>query len=243
MHFLRLFPLVLMLLFPHAGAVQAEDSLTLASGAGYRRLVEQLCTAYTAQSGVHVQKIFGNMGQVTAQAKESGTVDFIIGDKRFLDATTLAFAGEYVIGKGELIAAVAHGSALKSLDDLTGQTVTRIAIADSKKAIYGHAATEFLKRKGLWEQIQPKLLIVGTVPQVSTYVVSGEVDIGFINLTEATAIKGKVARLLPVDEKLYSPILVVAKRLQQSKRPKATEAFIAFLQTEEAQHLMAQPGL
>jgi len=243
MRFIRIVSMFMTFFFWLTPGLRAEDGLTIAAGAGYKRLVEQLCTAYTAKTGVQVQEIFGNMGQVTAQAKESGTVDFIMGDKSYLDTTTLSYAGEYVIGKGKLIAAVAKGVNIKSLDDLTGQTVTRIAIADSKKAIFGHAAAEFLTRKGLWEQVQPKLLVVGTVPQITAYVVSGEVDIGFINLTEAMAIEGKVGLLLPVDENLYSPILIVAKRLQQSKNTKAAESFIAFLQSEEAQVMIKQQGL
>ena len=231
----------LFLLLPPG--LRAEDGLTISAGAGYKRLVEQLCTAYTAKTGVQVQQIFGNMGQVTAQTKESGSVDFIMGDKSYLDTAELAYAGEYVIGRGKLIAAVAKGVNINSLDDLNDKAVTRIAIADSKKAIFGHAATEFMTRKGLWEQIQPKLLVVGTVPQVTAYVVSGEVDIGFINLTEAIPIEGKVGHLLPVDENLYSPILIVAKRLQQSKNLKAAESFIAFLQSGEAQVMIKQQGL
>ena len=85
--------------------------------------------------------------------------------------------------------------------------------------------------------------MVGTVPQVSAYVISGEVDIGFINQTEAMALEHKIGQLLPVDESLYSPILIVAKRLQQSPHAKAADAFIAFLQTDEARDLIKQHGL
>ena len=47
---------------------------------------------------------------------------------------------------------------------------------------------KYLHNTGLWTPLQKKLLIVGTVPQVSTYLLSGEVDVGFINLTEAMAL-------------------------------------------------------
>lgn len=240
---IRYVTLCLMLFVGWAVPVHAEESLKLAAGAGYKRLVEQACSIFTVKTGIQVQQIFGNMGQIIPQVKEGGDFDFVLGDKTHLESTDLTFAGEYVLGKGKLVAVVAQGSKIGSLDDLTSAGVSRIAIADSKKAIYGHAATEYLINKGLWEQLQPKLLVVGTVPQVTAYVVSGEVDIGFINLTDALAIEQKVEHVLPIDEQLYSPILIVAKRLQQSPHTQAADQFLAFLQTEEAQALLKQHGL
>jgi len=243
MRFVRILSLLVLFSFTLIPAVYAKEGLTVAAGAGYKRLVEQLCTAFTAKTGLPVEQIFGNMGQITAQAKESSAIDFIMGDKSFLDATTLSFSEEHTIGKGKLIAAVAKGVNIKSLDELSDPAVTRIAQADSKKAIYGLAATEFFTNKGIGEKIQAKLLVVGTVPQVTAYVVSGEVDIGFINMTEALAIKEKVGLLIPVDEKLYSAILIVAKRLKQSPNGKAAGSFVSFLQSEEAQAMIRKQGL
>ena len=243
MRCVRILAILAILSFCINPVAKAEVGFTVAAGAGYKRLVEQLCTTFTARTGTPVQQIFGNMGQVTAQAQESGAIDFIIGDKSYLDATSLSFSEEHTIGRGKLIAAVAKGVTIKGLDDLTNATVTRIAIADSKKAIYGHAAMEFLTSKGIWEQIQPKILIVGTVPQVTAYVVSGEVDIGFINLTEALAIGDKVGLLIPVDEKLYTPILIVAKRLQQSRNTEVAASFVSFLQSKEAEVIIKKQGL
>lgn len=243
MRCLRIVSACFLLLVAWLTPLRAEETLNLAAGAGYKRLVEQMCSAFTVKTGIQVQQVFGNMGQIVPQVKEGGNFDFVLGDKSHLESTDLAFSEEYVIGKGKLVAVVAKGSAIASLKDLTSQSTSRIAIADSKKAIYGQAATEYLTNTGVWNQIQPKLLIVGTVPQVSAYVVSGEVDIGFINLTEALAIEQKVGRMLPIDEGLYSPVLIVAKRLQQSPHGKAAEAFLAFMQTEEAIALIKQHGL
>ena len=243
MRFVRFFLLSLLLVANWTGPVCAAETLTIASGAGYKRLVDQACTAFTAKTGIQVQRVFGNMGQVVAQVRESGNFDFILGDKAHLESTGLAFSGEYVFGKGKLVAAVAKGSKITNLDQLTEVTDNRVAIADPKKAISGHAATEYLKNKGIWEKMQPKLLVVGTVPQVSAYVLTSEVDVGFINLTEAMAIEKKVGLLLPMDENLYSPILIVAKRMQQSPHSQAADAFLAFLQTDEARILIKQNGL
>lgn len=226
-----------------APTVWAGESLVIASGAGYKRLVNEACAAFTTKTGIQVQQVFGNMGQIVPQAKESGDFDFVLGDERHLAQTDLAFSDTTPIGQGKLVVAVARGSKVSTLEQITDPLVTRVAMPDSKKAIYGHAATEYLQKTGLWEKLQPKLLVVGTVPQVSAYVVSGEVDMGFINLTEAMAIESKGAKLIPVDEHLYSPIVIVAKRLAQSPHDKASAAFIAFLQSDEAKALAKNHGL
>jgi len=239
--FISFISILVLVLIPVVHA--EEDTLTVAAGAGYRRLVDQISMAYTSSSGVTVNKVFGNMGQIITQAQESGAIDFIIGDKEFLDATELGFTEELTIGKGRLVAAVAKGVKIQNIDDLTSTAVKRVAIADSKKAIYGHAAAQFFNNKGIWQQIQPKLLMVGTVPQVTAYLLTGEVDVGFINLTEALAIKDRVELVIPINEKLYSPILILAKRLQHSKHTEAADSYVAFLKSEEAQTMFRKQGL
>jgi len=98
MRFVRILSLLVLFSFTLIPAGYAKEELTVAAGAGYKRLVEQLCTAFTAKTGLPVEQIFGNMGQITAQAKESSAIDFIMGDKSFLDATTLSFSEEHSIG-------------------------------------------------------------------------------------------------------------------------------------------------
>lgn len=223
--------------------VQAGQTLTLASGAGYKRLVEELCAAFTKQSGIQTERLFGNMGQITAQAKASETIDMIIGDKKFLDATDLPSHGEQNIGKGRLVAAFAKESAVTSLDRLTDPAITRIAMPDGKKAIYGQAAREYLTAAGVWDKVQPKLLVAGTVPQVSTYVVTGEVDVGFINLTEARAITDKVGKTIVIDEQFHTPILIVARHLKAGAKDSPAALFSAFLQSAEARQIIDTNGL
>jgi len=234
---------------------RAGEAFTIAAGAGYRQLVAALGEAYVKSGQAAPQQVYGNMGQVTAQARESGVVDLVIGDKRFLDATDLEFAAEYPIGQGRPVLAVAKGckaaawKGLKTLDAAAGKAlladpaVTRIALPDPKKAIYGRAATEFLDRSGLAPAVESKLLTVGTVPQVSAYVASGEVDLGFINLTDGLAISDKVAALIPLDEALFDPIRIVAKALKTCPNPKAAAGFGAFLATPPARAIVAGQGL
>ncbi|MFV0436156.1 MAG: molybdate ABC transporter substrate-binding protein [Desulfopila sp.] len=239
--FLALFWALALTLSP-VGA-SAGQSLTVAAGAGYKQLVDELSTVFSQNTGIEVERIYGNMGQVTAQASQSGVVDVVIGDKRFLDGSTLEFANEYPIGAGKLMVAVSKGSEARSLGDLASAAVTRIAMPDAKKAIYGRAASQYLENSGMMEKIREKLLVVGTVPQVSAYVVSGEVDMGFINLTDALAIADKVARIIPVDEALYQPVLIVGKRLKGGPDTEEADAFGLFLASPEVKNITARHGL
>ena len=245
MQYIRTIAILALILsgFVLPAQVQAGETLTLASGAGYKRLVEELCSAFSKQSGVQTERLFGNMGQITAQAKASETVDIIIGDKKFLDATDLTFHGEQNIGKGRLVAAFAKGSAVTSLDRLTDPAIKRIAMPDGKKAIYGQAAREYLSAAGIWEKVQPKLLVAGTVPQVSTYVVTGEVDLGFVNLTEAKAIEDKAGKIIVIDEQYHTPILIVARHLKAAAKDSPALLFIAFLQSDQAREIIDRNGL
>lgn len=226
-----------------AGQAFAAETLTLAAGAGYKQMVEDLAAAFTQESGVTVERIYGNMGQVTGMAKESGKVDVVVGDKRFLDGTNLPFAGESAIGKGLLVLVVARDVPVQSLQDLARPEVKRVAMPDAQKAIYGKAADEYLESSGQRAALQDKLIVVATVPQVSAYVMSGEVDAGFINRTDALAIQNKVARIIAVDEKAYKPILIVAKPLQDAPHAKALERFTAFLKGQAARDIAARHGL
>ncbi|TVM31568.1 molybdate ABC transporter substrate-binding protein [Oceanidesulfovibrio marinus] len=247
--------LACLVLFGATQLARADDSLTIAAGAGYKKLVTALGKAFTAETSIETQQIYGNMGQVTAQAQNSGVVDTVIGDKRYLDGSDLPFSTEYVIGKGKLVLAVAKGVSLPAVFDLkvldaesapkvlTDPAVTRIAHPDAKKAIYGRAATQFLANTGLAEQLEPKLIEVGTVPQVSAYVVNGEVDLGFINLTDGYAIQDRAARIIPVDEALYEPITIVAKTLNGCPSPDIAKRFGEFLQTDTARAIATEHGL
>ena len=221
----------------------AAEKLTVAAGAGYKKMVTELAYAFTAESGIEVEQIYGNMGQVIAQAKNSGLVDCVIGDKSFLEQSELDFATMNEIGRGKLMAAFAKGLKLENPSDIVRDSITRVAMPDPKKAIYGKAADEYLRNANLYEKIQGKLLVVATVPQVSAYVLSKEVDVGFVNLTDAMGIQDQIGGMLQVDQKFYSPILIVAGTLKSAPNINALKSFAEFLTSAKAKEIAAKHGL
>ncbi|QLA16201.1 molybdate ABC transporter substrate-binding protein [Desulfolutivibrio sulfoxidireducens] len=217
--------------------------LLVAAGAGYKKLVDDVAQAYEAKTGAKVELLYGNMGQIMGQVKAGGGIDVILGDKSFLASSGVPFDSFLEVGKGRLVVAYAKGVGLAAPTDIVKPEIKKLAMPDPAKAIYGKAASEFLDKSGLAAQVKEKLLVVGTVPQVTAYLVSGEVDAGFINVTDAMGVQDKIGGMLDVDQSLYSPILIVAGVLTESKGKPEVAAFAAFLASDEVRKLSAAHGL
>jgi len=217
--------------------------LLVAAGAGYKKLVDEAATAYEAKTGQKVELLYGNMGQIFGQVKAGGGIDIILGDKSYLSASGVDFDSYVEIGQGHLVVAYAKGATLAAPQDIAKAGIKKLAMPDPAKAIYGKAATEYLEKSGLADKVKDKLLVVGTVPQVTAYLVSGEVDAGFINVTDAKGVADKIGGMVLVDQALYSPIRIVAGILKETKEKSEVKAFAAFLVSEDAKKLAAAHGL
>jgi molybdate transport system substrate-binding protein len=219
------------------------QALTIAAGAGYRRPVSELAERFQADTGVKVDLVFGNMGQVMSQIKAGAPIDLMLGDKAFLDQSGLAIAGLAELGLGRLVLAHAKGVSLETPQDLLKPEVKRVAMPEQTKAVYGKAGQEFLARAGLAAGVREKLLLVATVPQVSAYLVSGEVDAGLLNLTDVLGIQDRIGGYMVIDPQLYEPIHIVAGLLADAPRAGEGRRFLDFLASPEARRIVAAHGL
>ncbi len=219
----------------------AGDTLLIASGAGYKPVVDALADAYAKKSGATVERIYGNMGQVIGQAKTSGKVDLLIGEEGFLRAASLPLAESAALGRGRLVLAWPKGKGEPA--DLKSPAVARIAMPDPERAIYGKAAAQYLDASGLREPLKDKLVVVGTVPQVFTYLATGEVDAGFMNLTQALAAPDQIGGYREMDEKLYKPVSIACILMENAPSPDAARKFADFLGTDDAKAIIAAHGL
>lgn len=239
---MRRIVLTLALVLCLAGNALA-DNLLVAAGAGYKKLVTDLAAAFEKGSGVKTELTFGNMGQVATQAKAGGVIDVIVGEKGFLDTMGLKFTGTAPIGRGILVVAWPKGKTLAAPADVAKPGVKRLAMPDPQKAIYGKAATQYLEKADLAKAVADKLLVVATVPQVTTYVVSGEVDAGFVNRTDVMNLGEAIGGYLEIDPALYAPIEIVAQPLADAPHAQAAAKFAAFLATDEAKAIAVKNGM
>jgi molybdate transport system substrate-binding protein len=233
---------VMVLALVSFAAPALADEATLAAGAGYRRPIAELATAYEKQSGDKLLQVYGHMGQVLAQARESSQIVLVCGDKAVLEkAKDLGFAQIAPLGIGRLVIAYRKGLALAKPENVSAPEVKRIGIPDQASAVYGKAGRQFLERSGLAATVDPRLVPVATVPQVTSYVASGEVDAGFINATDAIGAAGNIGGYVAVDSKLYDPVEIVCG--VRAPAAKAADGFVQFLGTEQARTILQRHGL
>jgi molybdate transport system substrate-binding protein len=218
------------------------DTFKLASGAGYKKPIMEVVKLYEVKKGVKLEPIFGNMKQISTQAQNTD-IALVIGDKKFLEKKSgLDFSHYTFLGKGYVVVAFAKGVSLSFVEDLRKSFVSKIAMPEPKKAIYGYAGEEFLKNAKLDADIKEKLYIVATVPQVANYLVSAEVEAGILNLTAVLPLKDKLGGYIKVDESLYSPIEIVAGTLA-SCNTLTCKDFLEFLGSPEVKNIFEKYGM
>lgn len=227
----------LMLFLGFVVCLSAAD-LRIAAGAGYKKMTAEIIENFDKKD--KIQAIYGNMKQVSEQAKNAD-ISIIIGDKSYLDKTDLKKIKEQKVGTGKLVVIFPKDKKFVDLQSLKDTQFSKIAIPDAKKAIYGIAATEAMKSLNL--DISKKLIFVSTVPQAASYVLSGEVEAGFVNFSEALSIKDKIGQIYKVDESLYSPIIITAFALQSCYKNELCGEFLEFLQSDKAKSIVNKYGL
>ncbi|WP_041960120.1 molybdate ABC transporter substrate-binding protein [Sulfurospirillum arsenophilum] len=219
------------------------DDLKIAVGAGYKKPVVEVLKAYEESGHGRIDVMYGNMAQIFAHAKQM-EIALVIADKKFLEKQSeLHFVNYQRVGEGIAVIAYAKGVTFSSIEDLKSDAIKTIAMPEAKKAIYGDAGIEFLHKSTLYESVKEKLIVVATVPQVSSYVSTHEVDVGIMNLTAALDNMDKMGGYIKIPQAYYTPIEIVAGSLNACETDNACQAFVAFLKTPKAKEIFAKYGL
>lgn len=227
-----------------SAAALAED-LAISTGAGYMKMAEELCAVYKADTGRKIQEMYGgNMGQILAQIKAGSGVSVVISDKGTLDDSKVGVKFEVFqpLGDTVLVLAWRKGISISSPADLEKPEIRSVCYPDPKAAIYGRAAAKFLESSGIGRKISGKVSQIATVPQVFSYLATGEMDAGFVNRVVVRAGKDKIGGSLEI-QKGYPPIHMVAAVVQGASANPEVKAFLAFLKTEKAKGIMKKHGV
>ncbi len=181
-----------------AGRPAAADPPTLAAAADLKFAVGEIAERFEAESGRQMRLVFGSSGNLFAQIQQGAPFElFMSADEDFVfrlaEAGLTEDRGElYAIGR--IVLKVPTGSPLKAdgtLEDLRAALadgrLTKFAIANPEHAPYGRRAEEALRHVGLWETIEPKLVLGENVAQAAQFATSGSAQGGIIAYSLALA--------------------------------------------------------
>lgn len=220
------------------------DALTIGAGAGYKRMVGEIIQAYENKTGQKVDAIYGDMKEVMTQAKTGGNVALVLGEQNFLKNSELGFTSFCKLGRGILVLAFGKNVKLTKPEDLTTAEISKVAVANPNKTIYGKAAQEFLENSGLYKKIDKKIVLMPTCPKILEFLTSGEIQAGFVNLTEAIYLKDKLGGYIVVDEAKYKPINLVFGVIKGFENRSETMQFMNFLKNDpDIKNIINKSGL
>lgn len=236
--------LSLLLMVIMTTAAFAKD-VSVTTGAGYMQMVKELCMVYKEASGRNVQEMYGgNVGQQLAQIEAGSGGNVVIADKGTLESvkTKVKFDSFVPLGKTVLVLAWRKGISLSSPYDLLYDNVKSVCYPDPKAAIYGRAAVSFLESSGIKNKIPGKISQLSTVPQVFSYLVSGEMDAGFVNRVVVRSASDKIGGFVEI-EGGYPPLNMVAAVVKGQQTKPEVNSFLDFLKTEKGKEILKKHGV
>ena len=245
---MRLLPsltaLVLLGLLTACGGERA--SLTVAAASDLALAFDDLTPMIEQTCGVDLVVTLGSSGQLRDQVRAGAPYDVdLSADRAYpreLEAAGAIIAGstrDYGIGRLALdtrdgIPAVGH------LDDLIHADVRHVTIASPDHAPYGRAAREALEAAGVWEAIQPRLVIAENIRQAAEYVRTGNADAGIVALS--LLITGGRAYTL-IDADAHAPIVQSGGVVARSEQPEAAACALDVLTGDVGQAVLARFGI
>jgi molybdate transport system substrate-binding protein len=216
-----------------------QDAPVIAAASDLQFAVTEIAAAFAAETGMQVRLSFGSTGNFARQIRQGAPFAiFMAADEQFIfDLHADGFtrdAGD-LYGLGRIVIMVPDGSVLtadEALDDLaallTEGRITRFAIANPDHAPYGMRAREALIARGIWDDLQPFMVLGENVSQAAQFALSGNAEGGIIAyalaLAPDVAARGSYA-LIPQD--MHTPL-----RQRMVLLPDAgpvAEAFYAYL--------------
>jgi molybdate transport system substrate-binding protein len=234
-------------------STSAAAPVRVAAASDLRFAMDELIAAWaSAHAGIPVEATYGSSGNFLSQIKEGAPFDvFFSADAEYpreLEKAGLAETGTTrLYGIGQIVVWVPTASALdvgrRGLEALTDPSVRTIAIANPEHAPYGRAAVAAMKTAGVYETVQPKLVLGENVSQAAQFVESGNADVGVLALSLAVASplaeKGRYA-VVPIES--YPRLEQGAIVLGSAVDPEAARAFLDFVLGSDGRAVLDRYG-
>ena len=227
-----------------------EIKLLIAAAASLEySMEEKLIPLFEEQNpGVKVEGSYDSSGKLQTQIEEGMEADlFFSAATKQMDALTeegyIKEGSEKKLLENKIVAIVPKDSDLEinSFEDLV--KADTIALGDPASVPAGQYAQEALTSLDLWGAVSAKASFGTNVTEVLNWVAEGSADAGVVYATDAAARAEEVEVKAEAPEgSLAKPVIYPAAVLERTEHSEEAEAFLAFLQTEEAGEIFEEYG-
>ena len=232
-----------------ASVARAQEA-TFSVAVSMKEAVQELGRTFTtARPGVTLRYNFGASGDLQKQIEAGAPVDlFISAAQRQMDELEqkklVVVASRRVFARNVLTIVKPSDSRIDIArpGDLLGPGVGKIVIGNPRTVPVGQYAEESLRALGLWDRVQPKLILAENVRQALDYVARGEVDAGFVYTTDAALVGRRVKEAFRPAEDTYRPVLYPVAVVAGTRQPALAQAYIDLLVSREGQAVLRKHG-
>jgi molybdate transport system substrate-binding protein len=228
---------------------QEPDAITVSAAASLTEAFTDMESKFeTENPDIDVNFNFGSSGNLRKQIEGGAPADvFASADQKNMNTlaneTLIDNSSRENFVKNSLVLIVPANSTLNitGVKDLTNPEVKKIGIGNPDTVPVGNYTRTAMTEAGLWSQIENKAVLTEDVKQALTYVERGEVDAGFVYLSDAmTAEPGtiKIVTNVSVSTPVNYPIAIVSA----SENKEDAQKFIDFVTGEEGQETLEKYG-
>lgn len=194
---------------------------------------------------MRVNTNFAASNPLLKQLQEGAPVDvFASADQATMDKAAASKvidpASRVNFAVNDLVMIVPAKGSVRQVEDLNTPAVQRIAIGNPESVPAGRYARQALHSLGQWDKLKDKLVMGESVRQVLDYVARGEVDAGFVYMTDAkiSAPKTEIRATMQGHDPVVYPIALCSA----SKNAKAAQEFIAFVMSKDGEEILKKYG-
>jgi molybdate transport system substrate-binding protein len=227
-------------------------TITVSAAADLTYAFGEIGKQFEAETGHKVVFNFGSTGQLAQQIEQGAPVDlFAAANVSFvedLEQQGLILPDTvqlYARGRITLWTRADSSLQITRVEELTGPEIGRVAIANPDHAPYGMAARQAMQTAGVWEAVQPKLVLGENVRQTLQYAETGNVDVAIVALSlsvPAAAAGGEPGRWTLIPQELHPPIDQALAVVKGTQHEEAARAFAAFVNGPQGRPIMRKYG-
>lgn len=225
------------------------DEVKLAVAANFTAPMQKIALEFEKDTGHKALVSTGATGAFYAQIKNGAPFEILLSADDETPAKLEAEgagvkASRFTYAIGRLVLWSAKSGYVDDKGEVLKKgAFAKLALANPKTAPYGAAGVEVLRKLGLFEAVQPKIVQGENISQAFQFVSTGNAELGFVALSqvwENGALKSGSAWIVPVTE--HAPIRQDAILLNNGAGKPAAEALLKYLKSDKVKTIIKAYG-